>query len=156
MSRAPDVSLRRITILLAEADPSARDMTLAALGQCGARDSIVAAGDGVEALDYLHGRGVHSDRDTRKQPRLVILDTELPQLDGIAVLKAMRADARTRAVPVVMLTASTERQKLDSCYTSGANSVVRKTADPAELQRKMSKVHDFWMYVNEGDRPSRV
>ena len=68
------------------------------------------------------------------------------------------ADDPTRDTPDVPPYAepTTERQTLDSCYASGANSVVRKTSDPAELQRKMSKVHDFWMYVNEGDRPSRV
>jgi two-component system response regulator len=156
VSGAADVPVNRINILLVEPDPAARQRTLAALVQAGAHSSVVAVGDGGAALDYLHGRGPHSGRDTRKQPRLVIMDTELPGLDGLAVLKALRADPRTRAVPVVMLTATTERRTLDSCYASGANSVVRKTSDAAELQRKMSKVHDFWMYVNEGDRPSRV
>jgi len=156
MSSAREAPLAKVHILLVEADPAARQATLSALAKSGPRSNIDAVANGIEALDYLHGRGVHSERDTRRQPRLVIMDTELPQLDGLAVLKAMRADPRTRAVPVVMLTATSDRQTLDGCYASGANSVVRKTDDPAELQRKMSKVHDFWLLVNEGDRPSRV
>lgn len=156
MNNAGEMLFSRTAILLVEADPTMRDMTLAALGGSGRRRGIVAVADGVEALDYLHGRGPHSTRDTRRQPRLVIMDTELPRVDGLHVLRAMRADPRTRAVPVVMLTASSERSTLDGCYASGANSVVRKTSDPAELERKMVKVHDFWLNVNEGDRPSRV
>jgi CheY-like chemotaxis protein len=77
-------------------------------------------------------------------------------LHGLDVLRAMRADARTQSVPVVMLSSSTEKQELDSCYEAGANSVVRKSIDYDELRGKMKRVHDFWITVNEANRASRV
>ena len=95
-------------------------------------------------------------RDVRKQPRLVILDMKLTRVHGLEVLKAMRSDPATQSVPVVMLSSSTEKAELDSCYEAGANSVVRKSLDYEELRRKMRQVYEFWVTVNESDRASRV
>ena len=148
--------MSEISIFVVEDNPDHRELTLRALGECCDSAIVATAPDGVEALDYLFGRGVHAGRDTRRQPRLVILDMKLTLLHGIDVLKAMRADARTQSVPVVMLSASTEKDALDSCYESGANSVVRKCTDYEELRRKMRQVHDFWLLVNEGNRNPRV
>ncbi|RYF43723.1 MAG: response regulator [Comamonadaceae bacterium] len=145
-----------ISILVVEDDPDHLEITVDALAQCCPRECIATARDGVEALDFLFGRGPYAQRDARRQPRLVILDMKLVHLHGVEVLQAMRADPRTRAVPVVMLSASTEKEALDACYDAGANSVVRKSSDPDELHRKMRQVHDFWITVNEGDRHSRV
>src|SRR4051812_19281522 len=145
-----------IAILVVEDNPDHRELTLLALRECCDPARIATATDGVEALDYLFGRGIHDGRDTRKQPRLVILDMKLTRLHGLDVLKAMRGNPLTQSVPVVMLSSSTEKEALDSCYEAGANSVVRKSLDFDELRRKMRQVYDFWVTVNEANRNSRV
>jgi CheY-like chemotaxis protein len=145
-----------IAILVVEDNPDHRELTLRALAECCDPDRILAVEDGVEALEYLFGEGAYAGRDARRQPRLVILDMRLTRLHGLDVLRAMRADARTQSVPVVMLSSSTEKQELDSCYAAGANSVVRKSVDYDELRSKMKRVHDFWITVNEANRASRV
>lgn len=145
-----------IAILVVEDNPDHRELTVLALREYCDPARIATASDGVEALDYLFGRGAHDGRDTRKQPRLVILDMKLTRLHGLDVLKAMRANPSTQSVPVVMLSSSTEKHELDSCYEAGANSVVRKSLDYEELRRKMRQVHDFWVTVNEANRNSRV
>ena len=145
-----------ISILVVEDNPDHRELTVLALGEYCDPARIATAADGVEALDFLFGRGIHDGRDTRKQPRLVILDMKLTRLHGLEVLKAMRASPLTQSVPVVMLSSSTEKPELDSCYEAGANSVVRKSLDIEELRRKMRQVYDFWVTVNEANRNSRV
>jgi len=145
-----------VAILVVEDNPDHRDLALEALQESCDPARIATAADGVEALDYLLARGAHAGRDVRKQPRLVILDIGLPRLDGVEVLKAMRADPATQSVPVVMLSASAQREELDRCYEAGANSVVRKSIDNDELRRKMRQVYEFWVTVNEANRNSRV
>ena len=143
-------------ILVVEDNPDHRELTLAALRECCDPGKVVAVADGTEALDYLFGRGEYQGRDVRKQPRVVLLDLKLTRVHGLDVLRAMRADPSTQAVPVVMLSASTEKAELDSCYEAGANSVVRKSTSYDEMRRKMRQVHDFWLTVNESNRASRV
>ena len=145
-----------ISILVVEDNPDHRELTVLALREYCDPARIATAADGVDALDFLFGRGLHDGRDTRKQPRLVILDMKLTRLHGLDVLKAMRADPLTQSVPVVMLSSSTEKRELDNCYEAGANSVVRKSLDYEELRRKMRQVYDFWVTVNEANRNSRV
>ncbi len=145
-----------ILLLVVEDNPDHRELTLEALSACCDRSRIATAEDGVDALDYLLGRGTHAGRDPRKQPRLVVLDMKLQKLHGVDVLKAMRANPATVSVPVVMLSASTEKEELDRCYEAGANSVVRKVMDPDEMRHKMQQVYGFWVTVNEANRNSRV
>ena len=145
-----------VAILLVEDNPDHREMTLLALRECCDASRLVAVEDGTEALEFLLGRGSFAGRDPRKQPRLVILDMKLTRVHGLEVLKAMRADPTTQSVPVVVLSGSTERAELDSCYEAGANSVVRKTHDFEEMRRKMRQVYEFWVTVNEANRASRV
>ena len=145
-----------ISILVVEDNPDHRELTVLALREYCDPARIATATDGVEALDFLFGRGIHDGRNIRKQPRLVILDMKLTRLHGLDVLKAMRANPLTQSVPVVMLSSSTEKPELDSCYEAGANSVVRKSLDYEELRRKMRQVYDFWVTVNEANRNSRV
>jgi two-component system response regulator len=145
-----------IAILLVEDNPDHLELTLSALHECCDASRIATAMDGVAALDFLFGRNAHAGRDARKQPRLVVLDMHLPKLDGVAVLKAMREDPLTQSVPVVMLSGSSEKAELDLCYEAGANSVVRKALDYDELRRKMRRVYEFWITVNEANRNSRV
>src|SRR2546430_13584066 len=145
-----------IAILLVEDNPDHRELAVAALNDCCDPAAIVTANDGAGALDFLFARGAYESRDARKQPRLVILDINLPGMDGIAVVKAMRDDPLTQSVPVVMLSGTSEKAELDRCYEAGANSVVRKALDYDELRRKMRQVYDFWITVNEANRNSRV
>jgi CheY-like chemotaxis protein len=145
-----------VAILVVEDNPDHRELIVAALAERCERARIQVAEDGAQALDFLLCRGEHAARDPRKQPRLVILDLKMAPMDGLQVLRAMREDQRTAAVPVVMLSASSEKQELDHCYEAGANSVMRKTIDYDELRQKMAKVHDFWLTVNEANRHSRV
>ena len=145
-----------VAILVVEDNPDHRELIVSALAERCDRSRIATAADGVEAMDFMMCRGPHTARDPRKQPRLVILDLKMSRMDGLAVLRAMRADPLTSSVPVVMLSGSSEKQELDSCYEAGANSVVRKSLDYDELRQKMAKVHDFWITVNEANRHSRV
>ncbi|HSI52502.1 MAG: response regulator [Ramlibacter sp.] len=145
-----------LAILVVEDNPDHLELILMALRENCDAGRIASAAGGQEAMDFLHGRGAHQGRDARKQPRLVILDVKMNPMDGVAVLKAMRDDPLTQAVPVVMLTSTVERSELDKCYEAGANSVVRKSEDYDELRRKMQRVYDFWVTVNEANRNSRV
>jgi two-component system response regulator len=145
-----------IAILVVDSSPEHRELTVLALSDFLDPARIATAADGVEALDYLFGRGNFQGRDARKQPRLVLMDIHLPRLDGVEVLKAMRANADTLSIPVVMLSAASDKSELDGCYRAGANSVVSKSADYEELRGKMKHVYGFWMTVNEANRNSRV
>jgi len=145
-----------IAILVVEDNPDHRELILLALRECCDPARLAAVEDGTEALDFLLGRARFASRDTRKQPRLVILDMKLTRLHGLEVLKAMRANPVTQGVPVVVLSGSTEKAELDSCYEAGANSVVRKSLDFDEMRRKMRQVYEFWVTVNEANRASRV
>jgi CheY-like chemotaxis protein len=141
-------------ILVVDDNPDHLELTVLALAECCDPTEIVTASDGVEALDYLFGRGAHAGRDTSRQPRIVILDMKLVRMHGLDVLKAIRNDPRTATLPVVMHSSSTEKNDIAACYASGANSYVRKATDFDELRRKMRQVHDFWMTVNERPRES--
>lgn len=137
------------SILVVDDNPDHLELTVMALGECCDPREIATAADGVDALDFLLGRGAHAGRDTSLQPRLVILDMKLVRLHGLDVLKALRGDPRTATIPVVMHSSSTEKGDIAACYANGANSYVRKATDYDELRRKMRQVHDFWVTVNE-------
>ena len=137
------------SILVIDDNPDHLELTVMALGECCDPREVVTCSDGVEALDYLFGRGVHEGRDTSQQPRLIILDMKLVRMHGLDVLKAVRQDPRTAPIPVVMHSSSTEKGDIAACYAHGANSYVRKATDYDDLRRKMRQVHDFWITVNE-------
>ncbi len=145
-----------ITILVVDENPDHRELTVLALRECCDAARIATAPDGVQALDFLFGRAAYDGRDTRKQPRLVILELQMARLHGLDVLKAMRANPLTQSLPVVVLSSATDKPELDSCYEAGANSIVRKSSDDDELHRKMRMVYDFWVTVNEANRNSQV
>ena len=136
-------------ILVVDDNPDHLELTVMALGECCDAARIATASDGNEALDFLHGRGRHAGRDTRRQPRLVILDMKLVRVNGLEVLRAIRADPRTATLPVVMHSSSTERGDIASCYASGANSYIGKATDYDELRRKMRQAYEYWVTVNE-------
>ena len=144
--------MKDTSILVVDDNPDHLELTVLALSECCDPSAIMTATDGVEALDYLFGRGAYVDRDTSRQPRLVILDMKLVRMHGLEVLKAIRQEPRTATLPVVMHSSSTEKNDIAACYANGANSYVRKATDFDELRRKMRQVHDFWMTVNERSR----
>lgn len=151
--RGPGLQQSKHSILVVDDNPDHLELTTMALAECCDASDIVTMTDGLEALDYLFGRGAHAGRDISQQPRLVILDMKLVRMHGLDVLKALRSDERTATIPVVMHSSSTEKGDIAACYASGANSYVRKATDYDELRRKMRQVHDFWLTVNERHRP---
>jgi CheY-like chemotaxis protein len=144
-------------ILLVEDNPDDVALTLRAFKRSHLMNPISVARDGVEALDFVFARGAYSDRASQALPTLVILDLKLPKLDGLGVLKAIRADERTRFLPVVILTSSKEEQDLISGYTLGANSYVRKPVDFAEFIEAAKVLGIYWLMINQvpPERPSQ-
>src|SRR3954469_4107218 len=121
------------TILLVEDNDDDVALTLRAFKRSHLMNPVIVVRDGVQALDFLFSRGAYEDRGTAPPPTLVILDLKLPKLDGLGVLKTMRADARTALLPTVILTSSKEEQDVIAGYSFGANSYVRKPVDFAEF-----------------------
>ena len=136
-------------ILLVEDNPDDEMLTLRAFKRSHVMNPIAVARDGIEALDFLFARGAHSDRVGAPLPTLIILDLKLPKLDGLGVLKALRADARTQLIPVVILTSSKEEQDLISGYSLGANSYVRKPVDFTEFLEAVKILGIYWLMMNQ-------
>lgn len=136
-------------LLLVEDDAQDLRLTLRALERIKLVNEIDVVNDGASALDYLFCRGKHADRDPADGPSVVLLDIRLPKLSGLEVLEQMRADARTRKIPVVMLTSSDEEQDILRSYDLGANSYVRKPLDPGEFTEAVAQLGLYWMLLNE-------
>ena len=137
------------TILLVEDNPDDVKLTLRAFKRNNMLNPIEVARDGVEALDFLFARGACADRAGKPLPTLILLDLQLPRLDGLGVLKAIRADERTRLVPVVILTSSKEEQDLIGGYSLGANSYVRKPVDFGEFLEAVRLLGVYWLMTNQ-------
>ena len=142
-------------ILLVEDNSDDEALTLRALKKNNIQNEVVVAHDGVEALDYLFGTGAHSGRDLDRMPQLILLDLKLPKLDGLQVLQKLRADARTRLLPVVILTSSKEQQDLIEGYRLGANSYVRKPVDFVQFMEAVRQLGLYWLILNESAPSSR-
>lgn len=136
-------------ILLVEDNPDDVALTLRALKQCDVSNEVVVARDGVEALDYLFATGTHTGRNAALTPQLVLLDLKLPRLDGLEVLGRLRADERTRPLPVVILTSSKEQQDVADGYALGANGYIRKPVDFGEFVQVMEQLKLYWLVLNE-------
>lgn len=136
-------------ILLVEDNPVDEELTIMAFQKHHITNEIVVARDGVEALDYLFGRGAHSGRNTQEQPQLILLDLKLPKLDGLDVLQAIRHDALTHTIPVVVLTSSKEQRDLIEAYNLGTNAYVRKPVDFVEFSEAVKQLGLFWLILNE-------
>lgn len=141
--------MEKKTILLVEDNPDDETLTRMALEENHLFNKIVVAHDGVEALDYLFGRGKHAGRDISDLPQVVLLDLKLPKLDGLDALRAVRADERTRYLPVVILTSSDEEQDLLAGYSLGANSYVRKPVDFQQFTDAVKQLGLYWLLLNE-------
>jgi two-component system, response regulator len=136
-------------ILLVEDNRDDEVLTLRALKKNHIANEVVVARDGVEALDFLFGTGKHAGRDTTIQPQVVLLDLNLPLIGGIEVLKRLRADERTRFLPVVVLTSSKEDEDVNNSYAEGANAYVRKPVEFAQFAEAVKTLGLFWLLLNE-------
>jgi two-component system response regulator len=137
------------TILLVEDNRDDEDLAIRALRQRKIANPIVVTRDGAEALDYLFGTGAYSERGARELPQVVLLDLNLPKLTGLEVLRQIRADERTRLLPVVVLTSSREDEDVINSYSLGANSYVRKPVDFAQFTSAVGTLGLYWLAVNE-------
>jgi CheY-like chemotaxis protein len=136
-------------ILMVEDNPDDVDLTLIAFKNSHLANEIVVARDGVEALDYVFARGAHAGRDSRQVPAVVLLDLKLPRVDGLEVLRELRAAERTRHVPVVVLTSSSEQEDVVRSYDLGANSYVRKPVDFGQFLEATKQLGLYWLVLNE-------
>ena len=142
-------------ILLVEDNPSDVDLTKRALAKNNVANELVVVRDGQEALDFLFGTGSHAGRDTSAQPVIILLDLRLPKVDGLTVLKTLKSDARTRRIPVVVLTTSKEDQDMIQAYDLGVNSYIRKPVDFAEFVLAVNHLGIYWLVINEPPPPVR-
>jgi CheY-like chemotaxis protein len=117
--------------------------------RCGHLRKTILAMDGVEALDFLFGTGAYAGRDINDVPELILLDLKLPRLDGLEVLRRLRADDRTKLLPIVILTSSKEEQDLVNGYSLGANSYVRKPVDFNQFMEAVRQLGLYWLVLNE-------
>jgi CheY-like chemotaxis protein len=136
-------------ILLVEDNPDDEALTLRAFAKNRIAAPVVVARDGVEALDYMFGTGSHAGRDLTVMPAVVLLDLKLPRIDGLEVLRRLRANALTALVPVVVLTTSREQQDIVESYSLGANSYIRKPVDFERFIQAIGQIGIYWLVLNE-------
>lgn len=139
----------RKVILLVEDNPDDEALTLRAIKKNNILNDVVVARDGAEALDYLFGTGSYADRDTRVMPELILLDLKLPKIDGLEVLRRMRASKATSLLPVVILTSSKEERDRIRGYTLGCNSYVQKPVDFVQFTEAVQQLGLYWLVLNE-------
>jgi len=137
------------TILLVEDNPDDVTLTLRALKKNNLLNEVVVARDGVEALDYLFCEGEFSKRASEFLPELILLDLKLPKVDGLEVLKRIRAESRTRLLPVVILTSSNEQSDIISGYELGVNSYIRKPVDFEQFIEAVRQLGLYWLVLNQ-------
>jgi len=135
-------------ILLVEDNPDDEELTLLSLRKNNLAHEIVVVRDGVEAIEYLFGAGQYAGRDVSRMPTVILLDLKLPKLDGLGVLKRLRADERTRTLPVVVLTSSSQDADVIASYNLGANSYVRKPVEFGAFVEAVSSLGLYWVLLN--------
>ena len=137
-----------IEVLLAEDDAADAELILTSLGNDGLRDRVHVVRDGEEALDFLFCRALYAPRASIALPRLVLLDIKLPKVTGLDVLREIKRERRTRAIPVVMLTSSNIERDVQLGYDLGANSYIQKPVEFAEFREKVRLLSAYWLTVN--------
>ena len=136
-------------ILLIEDNPNDIGLTQRALAKSHVANTLIVAEDGQEALDYLFGAGAYTGQDMAKLPTLVLLDLKLPRVDGLEVLRRIRANERTRRLPVVILTTSQEEQDIAAGYDLGVNGYIRKPVDFNQFVQAVQQLGLYWLVLNE-------
>jgi CheY-like chemotaxis protein len=139
---------REVNILLVEDNPDHAELTLKALKDGNLLNAIAWVKDGEEALDFLYRRGRYADPTTAPRPELILLDIQLPKVDGHEVLRRIKADEALRAIPVVMLTTSEREDEIGQSYKTGANSFVSKPVRFADFVEKVKSVKLYWVLTN--------
>jgi two-component system response regulator len=140
-------------ILLVEDNPDDEELTLLSLRKNNLAHDIVVVRDGVEAIEFLFGNGQYANRDVAHVPTVILLDLKLPKLDGLGVLKRLRADERTRTLPVVVLTSSSQDADVIASYNLGANSYVRKPVEFGAFVEAVSSLGLYWVLLNRPPPP---
>jgi len=140
---------RQIEILLVEDNQDDMELALHALRKENMANNIQVARDGEEALEFMFCNGAHADRSFDNPPRLILLDLKLPKIDGLEVLKKLKEDPRTRAIPVVILTSSKEERDLVQGYGLGANSYIQKPVDFEQFRETVKNVGLYWLVINQ-------
>ncbi|MBI3183988.1 MAG: response regulator [Myxococcales bacterium] len=141
-------------ILLIEDNPDDEALTIRALTKANILNSVVVARDGVEALEYLFCTGRYAGRSLEDLPQMVLLDLKLPKVDGLEVLRRLRDDERTRLLPVVVLTSSSEDSDVQRAYDLGANSYIRKPVDFVQFAESVRQIGLYWLVLNISSPPS--
>ncbi|MFA7329870.1 MAG: response regulator [Candidatus Delongbacteria bacterium] len=148
------MSTQNLEILLVEDDPRDAELTLRALRKHNIANEVRVLPDGAQALDFLFGRGPFAAAE-RVRPRLILLDLKLPKVDGLEVLRAIKADAHLRTVPVVMLTSSREERDLLESYRLGVNSYIVKPVDFEQFMESVRQVGLYWLLLNQAPDEGR-
>jgi CheY-like chemotaxis protein len=143
------MTTRQIEILLVEDNQDDVELTLHALRKENLANNIHVARDGEEALEFLFCNGTHAERSFERPPKLILLDLKLPKVDGMEVLKRLKADARTKTIPVVILTSSKEERDLINGYGLGANSYIQKPVDFDQFRETVKNVGLYWLLINQ-------
>jgi two-component system response regulator len=144
--------MHAIEILLVEDNPRDAELTIRALKKKNLANNLYHVEDGVEALDFLFARGRYSGRDVQDPPKVVLLDLKLPRINGLEVLSALKADERTRSIPVVIVTSSAEDPDVKTAYQLGANSYVIKPVQFDSFIEAMVKIGIYWLMVNHSTK----
>ncbi len=142
----------QIDVLLVEDNPDDAEFTLRALRKANVALQVALVEDGVSALEFVFRTGAHADRTPATLPRVVLLDLKLPKVDGLEVLRRIKSDPRTRALPIVVLTSSREQRDIHEAYIRGANSYIVKPIEYAELIAKLGDLVRYWLQLNETPR----
>ncbi len=141
--------MKNKVILLVEDNPDDVKLTMRALKKANVLNEVVVAQDGAEAIDYLFGEGKYAGRDVNHKPQVVLLDLKMPKVDGFEVLQRIRADERTKLLPVVILTTSSEDKDRVTSYQFHANSFVRKPVDFDQFTEAVRQLGLYWLLLNE-------
>ena len=148
------MNLNEIEILLVEDNAADEELAIHALRTNNLVNQIHVTRDGEEALDFLFCRGAHAHRDCEKPPRLVLLDLKLPKVDGLEVLRQLKSDPRTKAIPIVILTASREERDMINGYQLGVNSYIQKPVDFGQFREIIKQLGLYWLVVNQAPPPN--
>ena len=138
-----------IEILLVEDNPNDAELAMRALKAHNLANKLVWLKDGVEALDFIFAQGHYADRSIEDAPKVVLLDLKLPRVDGLEVLEKVKADKRTRTIPIVVLTSSSEERDIVTSYTQGANSYILKPVDFDKFINAVKEVGFYWLLMNK-------